>query len=139
MFAVDNLCEGNVCSHLCLLSSVTVEGYVCACPDGAVLLDDGLTCNCKSVKLIECYMNYKITTACYFPPKSLESLLHQSMKLVSVSHRYSDGAICHNIEWCHYRIVCRCRVPGVLCRWFLCRKSTQLLLRSDLPHSWRLL
>ena len=44
---VVNPCDGHDCSHLCLLSVVAVEGYVCACPDGAILEDDGRECNCK--------------------------------------------------------------------------------------------
>ena len=42
-----NPCDGTACSHLCLLSAVASAGYVCACPDGAVLEDNGVDCNCK--------------------------------------------------------------------------------------------
>lgn len=50
-FTVDNSCDGNNCSHLCLLSSTREDGYSCACPDGSVLLNDSLSCKC--VKLHE--------------------------------------------------------------------------------------
>lgn len=46
---VSNPCDGNNCSDLCLLSSdSSVDGFVCACPDGAELLADGITCNGES-------------------------------------------------------------------------------------------
>ena len=32
------------CSHLCLLSSIQVSGYSCACPEGLNLDSDGRTC-----------------------------------------------------------------------------------------------
>ena len=54
---VVNPCDGHDCSHLCLLSVVAVEGYVCACPDGAILEDDGRECNCKdnNTSLVDLY------------------------------------------------------------------------------------
>ena len=39
-----NPCDGSNCSHICLLSSLAEDGFVCACPDGGTLNDDGQTC-----------------------------------------------------------------------------------------------
>ena len=44
---IENPCDGNPCSDVCLLSSAVREGYTCACPRGGQVMDDGVTCDCK--------------------------------------------------------------------------------------------
>jgi len=46
LFPATNPCEVNNgnCSHLCLLSSISAEGYKCACPDNQVLTDNQKEC-----------------------------------------------------------------------------------------------
>ena len=40
-----NPCQrDNGCSHICLLSSVEISGFSCACPDDLTLDIDGRTC-----------------------------------------------------------------------------------------------
>lgn len=40
-----NLCDGNPCQHLCLLST-NDAGFSCACPLNYTLNSDGQTCTC---------------------------------------------------------------------------------------------
>ena len=37
----------NNCSHVCLMTFETEEGYTCACPDGHALEPDGFECKRK--------------------------------------------------------------------------------------------
>ena len=37
---VDDPCENNECSHVCLLSEASLQGFTCACPLGYLLDND---------------------------------------------------------------------------------------------------
>ena len=64
--ADSNPCVNNGgCSHFCLLSSVTTQGYSCSCPEGMVLDGSSLNCTCKNLswhfKAISFYMIVNLT------------------------------------------------------------------------------
>ena len=46
--AVDNPCEDNECTHLCLLSATDGRGYSCGCPLGFELDTNNIDCIGKS-------------------------------------------------------------------------------------------
>ena len=46
------------CSDLCLLSSINLNGYSCACHNGTPLSSDGETCAGKNIIYIYSYLQW---------------------------------------------------------------------------------